>query len=208
MHKAFSRRQLGFSTQHQTSTARFVTCGRNRVTPVLPRSRWLVPTSTPKPRAEGRVRASGTQATSRPERSGDQVLLPLPKKSGIACAVPDFFRLRPQARLRCVSWGPAARWAASRPDRGGSRDKSVPRIPSSFPVFSIRSHLFATVPIPSSTQNAPGFAFFGLNRVRFSLFRCFPAAKFSGLFLCILPHSAHKLKPSVIPCKREVSFLT
>ena len=36
------------------------------------------PTSTPKPRAEGRVRASGTQVTSRPERSGDQVLLPLP----------------------------------------------------------------------------------------------------------------------------------
>ena len=32
--------------------------------------------------------------------------------------------MRPQARLRCVSWGPAARWAASRPDRGGSRDKS------------------------------------------------------------------------------------
>ena len=46
-------RQLGFSTQHQTSTARFVTCGRNRVTPVLPRSRWFVPTSTPKPRTEG-----------------------------------------------------------------------------------------------------------------------------------------------------------
>ena len=30
--------------------------------------------------------------------------------------------------------------------------------------FPICSHLPATVPIPSSTQNAPGFAFFGLNR--------------------------------------------
>ena len=51
---------------------------------------------------------------------------------------------------------------------------------------------FSTVPIPSSTQNAPGFAFFWLNRVRFSLFRCFLAAKFSPWFLCILPHSGYK----------------
>ena len=28
------------------------------------------------------------------------------------------------APAQCVSWGPAARWAASRPDRGDSRDKS------------------------------------------------------------------------------------
>ena len=76
------------------------------------------------------------------------------------------------------------------------------------PGFPIRSHLFATVPIPSSTQNAPGFAFFGLFRMRFSLFCWFTGAKFSGWFLCILLHSAHKLKPSVIPCRREVSFLT
>ena len=32
---------------------------------------------------------------------------------------------------------------------------------------------FSTVPIPSSTQNAPGFAFFWLNRVRFALFDLF-----------------------------------
>ena len=67
---------------------------------------------------------------------------------------------------------------------------------------------FSTVSIPSSTQNAPGFAFFGPNRVRFSLFRCFLAAKFSCRFLCIMPHNVYKLKPSVIPCRREVSFLT
>ena len=60
----------------------------------------------------------------------------------------------------------------------------------------------------SSTQNAPGFAFFGLFRVRFSLFRCFWGAKFLPALLCILPHSGYKLKPSVMPCRREVSFLT
>ena len=76
------------------------------------------------------------------------------------------------------------------------------------PGFSIRLHLPLTVLIPSSTQNAPGFALFGRFRVRFSLFRCFLASKFSPWFLCNLPHSAHKLKPSVIPCKREVSFFT
>ena len=67
---------------------------------------------------------------------------------------------------------------------------------------------FSTVPIPSSTQNAPGFAFLGLFRARFSLFCCFGAAKFLPAFLCILPYSVYKLKPSVIPCRREVSFLT
>ncbi len=74
--------------------------------------------------------------------------------------------------------------------------------------FPICSHPFPTAATPSSTQKAPDFSFFGLNRVRFSLFRCFPAAKFLGLFLCILLHSVYKLKPSVIPCRREVSFLT
>ena len=67
---------------------------------------------------------------------------------------------------------------------------------------------FSTVPIPSSTQNAPGFAFFGPNRVRFSLFCCFLAAKFLLWFLCTLLHSVYKLKTSVMPCRREVSFLT
>ena len=61
---------------------------------------------------------------------------------------------------------------------------------------------------PPNTQNAPGFAFFGLFRVRFSLFRCFWGAKFLPALLCILPHSGYKLKPSVMPCRREVSFLT
>ncbi len=60
----------------------------------------------------------------------------------------------------------------------------------------------------SSTQNAPGFALFGPNRVRFAIFVLFCPTKFAGLFLCILLHSDYKLKPSVMPCRREVSFLT
>ena len=76
------------------------------------------------------------------------------------------------------------------------------------PAFRTWFDPFSPAPIPSSTQNAPGFAFFGLFRVRFSLFCCFLAAKFLPAFLCILPHSGYKLKPSVIPCRREVSFFT
>ena len=158
--------------------------------------------------------------------------------------------MRPQACLRCVSWGPAARWAASRrrsrlpprsvlgaPHWGAAPEAAAetsPSAPATKPAetlgfcrfsfcmccmgmgfilvrtlgFLIWFDPFSTVPIPSSTQNAPGFALFGPNRVRFSLFRCFLAAKFSPWFLCNLPHSGYKLKPSVIPCRREVSFLT
>ena len=75
-------------------------------------------------------------------------------------------------------------------------------------VFLIWFYPFSIVPIPSSTQNAPGFALFGRFRVRFSLFCCFLAAKFLPWFLCTLLHSIYKLKPSVMPCRREVSFLT
>ena len=61
------------------------------------------PTSTPKPRAEGRVRASGTQATSRPERSGDQVLLPLPQNRRKHCVSAGFL-------FTCVVWLWCSRW--------------------------------------------------------------------------------------------------
>ena len=84
----------------------------------------------------------------------------------------------------------------------------LPPPPDPFPVFLTRLHPSPTAATPSSTRNAPGFALFGRFRVRFSLFPCFSGAKFSALFLCILLHSVYKLKPSVIPCKREVSFLT
>ena len=58
--------------------------------------------------------------------------------------------------------------------------------------FPIRFYPFPTVPISSSTQNAPGFALFRLFRVRFCVFRFFGRAKFSPWFLCTLPHSGYK----------------
>ena len=76
------------------------------------------------------------------------------------------------------------------------------------PPFPCFIALFLTRPQPSSTQNAPGFAFFGLFRVRFPVFRSFGRAKFRDLFLCTLPHSVHRLKSLVMPLSRDVSFLT
>ena len=111
-----------------------------------------------------------------------QVLLPLPKNRRKHWVFAGFL-------FACVAWLCGALWFGHW-------------------VFSPWFYSFPTVLIPSSTQNAPGFAFFWLNRVRFPLFCCFSGAKFSCWFLCILPHSGYKLKPSVIPCRREVSFLT
>ena len=48
-----------------------------------------------------------------------------------------------------------------------------------------RWQLVLTAVFPSSTWIAPRFALFGRFRVRFSLFRCFLAAKFSASF-CLL----------------------
>ena len=152
------------SSQHQTSTALFGTCVRNLATPVLPCFWWFVPTSTPKPRAEG---SSPSAPATKPAKT-----LGFRRFSFCMCCM--------------VMWFTLVQTLA----------------------FSIRFYPFSTVLIPSSTQNAPGFAFFWLNRVRFPLFLCFSGAKFSDLLLCILPHSGYKLKPSVMPCKREVSFLT
>ena len=50
----------GRTEKHQTSTAVFLAGWKNWVTQPLPRSLCAVSTSTPKPRAEGRVRAGGT----------------------------------------------------------------------------------------------------------------------------------------------------
>ena len=117
--------------------------------------------------------------------------------------------------------GPAAADRAGQPQEGlRSKFKSVPSfspchggdclpLPTLFLFFSPRLHPSPNrCHPPPAPRNAPGFALFGRFRVRFSLFPCFSGAKFSALFLCILLHSVYKLKPSVIPCKREVSFLT
>ncbi len=49
------------------------------------------------------MRASGTQATSRPERSGDQVLLPLPQNRRKHCVSAGFL-------FTCVVWLWCSRW--------------------------------------------------------------------------------------------------
>ena len=69
-------------------------------------------------------------------------------------------------------------------------------------------HPSAPAALLSNTQNTPVFALLGPNRVRFAVFILFYLAKFWPCFLSILPYSVYKLKPSVMPCKREVSFLT
>ena len=158
--------------QHQTCTALLKPSWGNRATPALHRSLWAVPTSTPKPRAEG----SSPSAPANP-------LVPRPCENRMA-------------------WGffvPMPGWTRSTK----SRFMLHPLLSS-----RIRPQPVSTAVFPSSTQNAPGFALFGLFRVRLALFRCFGAAKFLPVFLCILSYSVYKLKPSVIPCRREVSFLT
>ena len=117
-------------------------------------------------RVVGRVRAGGTQATSRPRRQ------PRPSPSAPATKPAETLGFcRFSFCMCCMGMGFILVRTLG---------------------FLIWFDPFSIVPIPSSTQNAPGFAFFGLNRVRFSLFRCFLAAKFSPWFLCILPHSGYK----------------
>ena len=55
------------------------------------------------------------------------------------------------------------------------------------PIFIGFSHSFPTAATPFSTQSAPGFALFGLFRVRFAVFVPFSPARFSCRFLCALP---------------------
>ena len=119
--------------------------------------------------------------------------------------------MRPQARLRCVSWGERAPVALCRePTEAAAETKSF--CPCQKPAetlrfcrlsfsmccmvvvfalvqtaaFRIRFHLSSPAFIPSSTQNAPGFALFWLFRVRFLVFLSVGRAKFSAWFLCIL----------------------
>ena len=72
------------------------------------------------------------------------------------------------------------------------------------PGFLIWLYPSPTVLIPSSTQNAPGFAFFGLNRVRFTLL----THKIFRIFFVHSADTAHKLNSLVIPHSLVVSFLT
>ena len=144
------------------------------------------PTSTPKPRAEGRVRAGGTQATSRPERERRPSPSAPAKKERQASACLSFFVVTGgEASARGACRGASERqWrsAASRPSRQARQVRPVisamlwwrpPPPPDPFPGFLTRLHPSPTAATLSSTQNAPGFAFFGPNRVRFAVFVLF-----------------------------------
>ena len=151
--------------------------------------RTAQPCSSPPPR-----RASPHPLQNRVLRV--QVLLPLPKKSGIAFAMPDFFVSEQKdlaagcarrAHLRCVSWGPAALWAASRPDRAGRRDRVWPKCYSFFrrcshplPPVLTRSH-------PLQHPKRTRFRLFRLNLGAFSLFSPFWTCK---IFKLVFVHPA------------------
>ena len=233
----------GRTEKHQTSTARFRLAeenGQHRPFPI-PCVLFPHPLQNRVPRGEcvpvaRKLRADRSGAETK-SFSGDQVLLPLPKKSGIALAVPDFFVSERKDLAARFARRPACGACRGGLQPGGLRPgpteaaaetksfcpchktgENTGFLPVSFfhvlhcylvhfgSDFWFPHPSVPAAPLPS-TRNAPGFALFGPNRVRFSLFRCFLAAKFSPWFLCNLPHSVYKLKPSVIPCKREVSFL-
>ena len=111
-----------------------------------------------------------------------QVLLPLPKKSGIAAAVPDFFvseqkdlAARCARRLSCGACRGGLQPCGLRPGPTEPADETESglNVIAFFADVLIRYHLSSPALIPSSTQNAPGFAFFGLFRVRFLFFAAF-----------------------------------
>ena len=114
-------------------------CGRN----------WQqgAPAGPPAVRVVGRVRASGTHATSRPRRQ------PRPSPSAPATKPAKTLGFCRFSFCMCcmVMWFALVQT----------------------PGFLIWFDPFSTVPIPSSTQNAPGFAFSGPNRVHFPVFVLF-----------------------------------
>ena len=76
------------------------------------------------------------------------------------------------------------------------------------PGFLIWFDPFSTVPIPSSTQNAPGFAFFWPKPGAFPCFCPLLTCKIFGIFFVHYADRLHRLKSLVIPLSRDVSFLT
>ena len=114
------------SSQYQTSTACFGTCGRGWAALGLSCSPLCSPTSTPKPRAEG---SSPSAPATKPAKTLGFRRFP-------------FFH---------VLYGYVVHLGS---------DFGVP-------------HLSAPTAPLSSTQNAPGFAFFGRFRVRFAVFTLF-----------------------------------
>ena len=156
----------GRTEKHQTSTARFRLAeenGQHRPFPslacVLPH-----PLQNRVPRGE---RAPVALCCEPTEPAGEtKSFCPCQKQRYCFCSGAVFCHwaerlgneVRPQARLRCVSWGPAARWAASRPDRGGSRDKSDVHLCWVFPSVLPCSQPFPSPPAPKTHPTSAVFA--------------------------------------------------
>ena len=115
------------------------------------------------------------------------------------CAPPPTSTPKPRAEGRASASG-----ALPRADRSGAETKSfcpIARLSHPFAPAHNRSH-------PLQHPKRTRFRLFRTISGAFFSFCCFLAAKFLPLFLCTLLHSIYKLKPSVMPCRREVSFLT
>ena len=210
-------------SKHQTSTTLLSFEQGNRATLPLSCSLCAVSTSTPKPRAEGsspsapaKNREASTMlaslffvsahkdsatrhgcalrsacrgvserqwrsAANRPRRQPRQVLLPLPKTGGNTVFLPVCFLH--------VLYG-----------YGVHTGSDIVLLHPVAPACN-RSH-------PLQHPKRTRFRLFGAFSGAFLCFRPFGRAKVSGHFLFTLPHSGYKLKPSVMPCRREVSFLT
>ena len=176
-------------SKHQTSTTLLSFEQGNRATLPLSCSLCAVSTSTPKPRAEG----SSPSAPAKNSATAFAVALFFvmavgeTEARGACRASPPKRRLWRMQRggdgAAVGDWqgGPAAA------DRAGHRKRACEA--SSSPslhflhameespflplLYSVLSHPVSSAPTLSSTQNAPGFAFFWLFRVRFAVFALF-----------------------------------
>ena len=182
----------GRTEKHQTSTIFSELVREDSSTLLLPRSPARFLTSTPKPRAEG----SSPSAPAKIERQASACL-----SFFVATGVKPRHAERVGHRRRsaacggCSEAGMAQRSAIGkaapppqtepgtarglakqvqvRPSISAMLWRTSPPFPCSIASFLTQLHPSPTAATLSSTQNAPGFAFFWLNRVRFAVFVLF-----------------------------------
>ena len=178
--------------QHQTSTTLLWLLRENPSTLPLSCSRCCVSTSTPKPRAEGSSPSAPAKNREASTMLASLFFVSAHKDSATrhGCALRSACRGASACQWH-ASYEPTEAVAETSP----SAPATKPAKTLSFRRFSfctccmvivftlvplVRTPGFLTRPHPpptaatlSSTQNAPGFAFFGLNRVRFALFDLF-----------------------------------
>ena len=215
------------SPQHQTSTTLSPTCGGNRATPAFPCSRLCSPTSTPKPRAEG----SSPSAPAKNSATAFAVALFFvmavgeTEARGACRASPPKRRLWRMQRggdgAAVGDWqgGPAAA------DRAGYRKRAceassspsfhfchvMEELPSLSLLYSVLSHPTSPVlnlphPLqhPEHTRFRPFWGWTGCGPLFLSFFAC----KIYGPVFVHCADMSHRLKPSVMPCRRALPFPT